>query len=130
MEDLYMPRITTVDWLPIINECRTSGLSDHQWCKENDVSYSTFYYHVRRLQKEACELPASARKCTIPIVQEVVQLNFNEPEVQLPHYSSEITADSEVSAISLQMNNVILHISNSANAAVIANTIQALQSLC
>lgn len=122
-----MSRTTTVDWFPIINECRTSGLSDHQWCKENGVSYSTFYYHVRRLQKEACELPASTRKCIVPMEQEVVQLNFTEIEKPVYEPGTNIVSDA---AISLQINNVTLHISNAANADVIAHTIQALQGLC
>lgn len=24
-------------WLDIIHHCRASGLSNHQWCEENDV---------------------------------------------------------------------------------------------
>lgn len=127
MEELKMSRTTTVDWFPIINECRTSGLSDHQWCKENDVSYSTFYYHVRRLQKEACELPASIKKCIVPMEQEVVQLNFAEIEKPIYEVGTHAVPDA---AISLQINNVTLHISNTANADVIVNTIQALQRLC
>ena len=123
-----MPKITTVDWFPIINECRTSGLSDRQWCMENNVAYSTFYYHVRRLQKEACELPASARKCTVPMQQEVVQLDFDVMENS--SYELEPQESFVTPAITLQMNNVQICISNSANATVIANTIQALQHLC
>ncbi len=123
-----MPKTTTTDWFPIINKCRTSGLSDHQWCKENDISYSTFYYHVRRLKKEACELPTSARKCTVPMEQEVVQLNFET--IDESAYEMETSESFATPAITLRINNVHLHISNSANATVISNTIQALQQLC
>lgn len=124
---MSMSKRTTVDWFALINECRTSGLSDHQWCKENDVCYSTFYYHVKQLQKEACELPTSIRKCIVPMEQEVVPLNFSE--IEEPIYTTGTHTISDV-AISLQLNNVTLHISNAANADVISNTIQALQRLC
>ena len=126
MEEMSMPRTTTTDWFSIINKCRTSGLTDHQWCKENDVCYSTFYYHVKQLQKEACELPTSIKKCVIPMKQEVVPINFSE--IEEPIYAAGVHTISEV-AITLQLNNVTLHISNTANADVISNTIQALQRL-
>ena len=44
-------------WLKLITQCRSSGLTDRQWCIENGISVSTFYYHVRALRKKACEVP-------------------------------------------------------------------------
>ena len=59
-------------WLNLITQCRSSGLTDRQWCIENGIPVSTFYYHVRALRKKACEVPeavdAAAQK------QEVVQI--------------------------------------------------------
>ena len=44
-------------WLKLITQCRSSGLTDRQWCIENRIPVSTFYYHVRTLRKKACEVP-------------------------------------------------------------------------
>ena len=44
-------------WLERITQCRSSGLTDRQWCIENGIPVSTFYYHVRALRKKACEIP-------------------------------------------------------------------------
>ena len=30
-------------WLELITQCRSSGLTDRQWCIENGISASTFY---------------------------------------------------------------------------------------
>ena len=38
-------------WLERITQCRSSGLTDRQWCIENGIPVSTFYYHVRALRK-------------------------------------------------------------------------------
>ena len=38
-------------WLELITQCRSSGLTDRQWCLENRIPVSTFYYHVRALRK-------------------------------------------------------------------------------
>ena len=44
-------------WLNLITQCRSSGLTDRQWCIENGIPVSTFYYHVRALRKKACKVP-------------------------------------------------------------------------
>ena len=37
----------------LVMQCRKSGLSDRQWCLDNDIVPSTFYYWVRRLRQQA-----------------------------------------------------------------------------
>lgn len=39
-------------WLERITQCRSSGLTDRQWCIENGIPVSTFYYHVRNLTRQ------------------------------------------------------------------------------
>ena len=41
-------------WLERITQCRSSGLTDRQWCIENGIPVSTFYYHVRALSPSIC----------------------------------------------------------------------------
>ena len=36
----------------LIIECRSSGLSDHQWCLQHDIRPGTFYNWVKRLRKK------------------------------------------------------------------------------
>lgn len=41
-------------------ECRSSGLSDYQWCTEHDINPGTFYNWVKRLKKKACyDIPSA-----------------------------------------------------------------------
>ena len=55
-------------WLERITQCRSSGLTDRQWCIENGIPVSTFYYHVRALRKKPVKyrkrrtLPDRSRK--------------------------------------------------------------------
>lgn len=51
---------TDPEWLDLIMECRQSGLSDAQWCRNNRIPESTFYNAVCRLRKKACAIPASS----------------------------------------------------------------------
>lgn len=64
-------------WFDLIQQWRASGKSDHQWLIENNISPSTFYYHVNKLRKKACEIPANAFS-GVSETQEVVLLVINE----------------------------------------------------
>ena len=85
-------------WLDLISECRSSGLSDKDWCMEHQIGISTFYYHVKRLRNKACSIPPAAVGAVIPCQkQEVVELNFNTvSELPMNCSSEEITATAEV----------------------------------
>lgn len=81
------PSRSDEEWFRIINECRRSGLSDSQWCKQHDIRESTFFCAVSRLRKKAYAIPN--RDKSIDILpdslpkQEVVRINI-EPEPLQP----------------------------------------------
>ena len=66
------PRKSADEQYALIMECRSSGLSDQQWCMQHDINPGTFYNWVKRLRKKACyEIPAATGrdKLTAPIKQ-------------------------------------------------------------
>ena len=71
----------------IINECRHSGLSDSQWCKQHDIRESTFFCAVSRLRKKAYAIPD--RDKSIDILseslpkQDVVRIDIEPEPMQL-----------------------------------------------
>lgn len=125
LEELNEMSITSKDehWLELITQCRASGLTDRQWCIENRIPVSTFYYHVRALRKKACAVPeaveASSQK------QEVVQIPFWEKE-QNPSDPIPLPIPS----ICLEMQGIRVEIHEQAGADVIRNTLFALRQLC
>lgn len=42
-------------WIPIIKECLTSGMSVRSWCIQNDVDEKRFYYWQRKIREIAGE---------------------------------------------------------------------------
>ena len=48
------PRKTADEQYALIMECRSSGLSDQQWCMQHDINPGTFYNWVKRLRRKAC----------------------------------------------------------------------------
>ena len=109
-------------WLNLITQCKAGGLTDRQWCIENGIPVSTFYYHVRALRKKACEVPeavdAAAQK------QEVVQIPLWEKE----QHSD--TVALQTPSICLEMQGIRIEIHEQAGADVIRNTLLALRQLC
>ena len=78
------PSRSDEEWFQIINECRRSGLSDSQWCKQHDIRESTFFCAVGRLRKKAYAIPD--RNKSIDVLsdslpkQDVVRIDI-EPEL-------------------------------------------------
>lgn len=70
------PRVPVEEQYRLIMECRKSGLSDHQWCLNNDINPGTFYNWVKRLRKNGCgDLPEKNQLSTYEHShQEVVKL--------------------------------------------------------
>ena len=56
-------RVPMAEQIRLINECRQSGMTDADWCRENDIAVSTFYNWVSRCRKVAADQipPANVR---------------------------------------------------------------------
>lgn len=108
-------------WLDQIQQCRESGLTDRQWCIHNNISPSTFYYHVKTLREKACQLPEPI--CKEPQNQEVVPLNFTKEPVHMDY-------SIHVPAVRMSIHGIDIEILNQADEVTIANTILALRQLC
>ena len=57
MANTRKSRVPKEEQLKLINECRTSGMTDIDWCREHGIAVSTFYYWVKQLRKEADQIP-------------------------------------------------------------------------
>ena len=85
-------RRTSDEQYKLIMECRTSGLSDYQWCTDHGINPGTFCNWVKRLRKKACyDIPPAAMYacCARPEKQEVVRLEI------LPEQPEEMTGQKE-----------------------------------
>lgn len=48
-------RVPMTEQIRLINECRQSGMTDADWCRENDIAVSTFYNWISRCRKAAAD---------------------------------------------------------------------------
>lgn len=113
------------EWMQIIQECRSSGLSDQAWCHEHNISVSTFYNRIKRLQKQACEIPVSTGKASGQL-QQVVPLQIIGETVE----GHKHTTEAERPAVSVAAGKFHIVIHNHADRETIQNTLLALQQIC
>lgn len=59
-------RVCKDDQIQLIMECRQSGLSDYQWCKQNGIHPGNFYNWVSKLRKQGYSFPDSQSKIQLP----------------------------------------------------------------
>ncbi len=131
------PRKTADEQYALIMECRSSGLSDQQWCMQHDINPGTFYNWVKRLRKKACyDIPAATGKAglTAAAKQDVVKVDII-PDAEaascqavLPTASViEKGADfSQIAPIEITLNEAVLRITNDVDPRLLAQILRTL----
>ena len=115
------PRKSADEQYALIMECRSSGLSDQQWCMQHDINPGTFYNWVKRLRKKACyDIPAATGRIglTAAVKQDVVKVDIipeQSPvfqDVTFPMNGNSKSVYSQSAPIEIQMNDAVLRITN------------------
>lgn len=126
-------RRTREEQYQLILECRSSGMSDHNWCKEHNIKPGTFYNWVKRLRKAGgYEIPSPAGQDTyaptpkpdivkVELMDETPVVRIHKPKTDpIPDLPSGYTFDP---SLELVMDGVHLRISNHIDPELLAQTI-------
>ena len=124
-------RVCKDDQIRLIMECRKSGLSDYQWCKQNGIHPGNFYNWVSKLRKRGYTFPDSeTRLNAVPNIQEVVKVDLIQPQdssLKVKHNVSLIEqTDPPTVAAELLVGGVTLRFFNGADEKLIQSTLQCL----
>ena len=122
---------TLEDWYSLIQECRRSGSTDSQWCRENGISLDSFHSAIRRLRKNAYALPVRQRECPTDITrsgQDVVRVNLIRDDIQtLPDETYKAVPHLDNShTIEISIGNAIVRVCNDAAPELLAQAIRIL----
>lgn len=72
-----MQKKTVESRLPLILECRASGLSDRAWCLKNGINPSTFRWWVKELKKKGkYDIPPAGNKTQISNLKNEVKIEL------------------------------------------------------
>lgn len=120
--------------LNLILECRSSGMSDQQWCMAHDINPGTFYNWVKRLrQKGDYEIPSPANRNTFAPEpkQDVVRMQIlSEDE----NFSSIIERNPSCDSnpvispapIQIMTNGIQIHLTNDVDPHLLAQILHSL----
>jgi len=127
-----MSRFTKEQWRDLIDQCKSSGLSDWEWCRRNKIPSSSFYYQLNKLRKESAvngSLIVDVGNTCIEYPhehQEVVPLIIHDSFETEPVINKD--PDQAVAA-RLTINNVTIDIYNHSGKDIIQNVLAAIYSL-
>ncbi len=107
-------KFTKQEKFDMIIECRSSGLSDHMWCKQQGISPSTFYTWIQQLRKDGAQLPErshadSYRYDPKPDVVKLEVANDSPDNATLP---MALSGSSKNYSIEINIGSVDIRIAN------------------
>lgn len=117
-------------------ECRSSGLSDYQWCTEHNINPGTFYNWVKRLRKKACyDIPsATGRGDYKPALkQDVVKLEVipDQQSAGIPTAgNTEFPLGETSPAIEIMLGNASIKISNDVDPRLLSQILKTVTGTC
>ena len=125
-------RIPMAEQIRLINECRQSGMTDADWCRENDIAVSTFYNWISRCWKAAADQipsPNYGHLETPHPKQDVVPIDIVPDHLPEPHTASQMQQMNldNSHTIEVTMKNVTIRISNDADPVLLTRTFRLIQ---
>lgn len=116
--------------IKLISECRSSGLSDQQWCINHGINPGTFYNWVKRLRQEGCN-SIPERTCASDYApapkQDVVEVSHDSfSEVSCINSTSFVSGKND-SVLNLSFGDINLKVSNDVNPELLVLAIRALR---
>ena len=104
--------------------------TEEEWCRQNNITISNFYYHIRQLTKKACQIPVNKRTVSREHYEIVPLKVLDEEKVKdIPAALTDKTSFNTV-PVRLSHHGTFLEIQNNAEQSTVENVLHALQSLC
>lgn len=133
-------RLSSDEQLKLIEQCRKSGLTDAEWCYENNIRIKTFYMWIYRLRKRGVvDLPARIAE-PIPDQsdkREIVKLQiasenagiepYNQEEIQKRTPYSRNNQEQRIPVMEIEVAGVYMRITNDVNPGMLAEVIRMLR---
>ena len=74
------------NWLALIQECNTSGLSNREFCRQHGISEKSFYYWLRKLRNQAAETAGMqlVKLESAAPAEDFLEIRYHGAELRLP----------------------------------------------
>lgn len=117
-------RKTPEEQYRLVVECRRSGLTDCDWCRENGININTFYAWVGRLRKEARQPISDANRyhaCDKVSTNEVVKVDILPDELRNPSDDKDVSIlvpQAGISTIEIEVKGITFRFTGMADASL------------
>ena len=108
-----------IEWKELITECRRSGKSVSEWCEENSIKPSVYYYWLRTVRNDALVL--ANKQDGVP------QLQF--AQVKIKEETPAANQNGSTCAV-LRSGSFALEITNGADLKVLEHVLRMLGNRC
>jgi len=123
-------RIPADEQFRLIMECRASGLTDHEWCLQNDIKPGTFYNWVKRLRQKGCTEIPDALKGHMTHRQEIVKIELTGPgtrETAISTIPEQNNLPIQNGIMELSIAGTVLRIPNGTDPVLLGQTLHILK---
>jgi len=134
METARKNRVPMSEQIRLINECRRSGMTDADWCREHGIAPSTFYNWISRCRKAAAEqipVPGYGHQDSPRPKQDVVAVNIVPDSIpEQPRALGALQAEMNLDnshTIEITMRSLSIRIRNDVDPSLLTRTFRLLQ---
>ena len=137
-------KVSRDEQIRLIHECRSSGMSDSQWCLQHGIRPGTFYNWVSRIKKKGDVYipdPGGAAEYWPEAKPDIVQINLVREDTQsmsvpqktvepiVPAFTAQPENSITISApvMELELNGAKLRISNGTDPELLLQVLQILR---
>ena len=127
-------RVPMIEQIRLINECRQSGMTDADWCRENDIAVSTFCNRANRCRKTAADQIKAANYGHLEVPrqkQDVAPVGIVPDHIPEQHTASQMQKSylDNSHTIEVAVKDITIRISNDADPILLTRTFRLLQEL-
>lgn len=122
-------RVSAERQYELIMECRSSGMSDAQWCMQHGIKPGTFYNWVSKLRKKACyDIPELAGETVLLPAekQDVVKLEIMSGHQPADDNASGYSICANAPAIEVALGAATIRINNHADPVLLKQVMQSI----
>ncbi|WP_088186828.1 hypothetical protein [Desulfosporosinus sp. FKA] len=113
-------------WVGIISERNASGLSIKDWCRQNDVKETSYYYWLKKIRHSIVEsLEPEDHKDELTFVPMLSQPKTNE----LNHVNDDKTSSAPHSEVILKLGEITIEFGSQASQELILNVLRTLRNV-
>ena len=112
-------KIRKENWIKIIEERNRSGLTVKEWCFQNHINETSYYYWLKKIRASMINESCDQETTFVPLI----------PTKQKKMYIVSTSDDKVAPAIVIKSGDIIIELGNNTSEEIIINLVRALKNV-